>query len=103
MKTVQLTLSGEPVSFGPLLAATLRDHKEAIKAAFASELGRDEEIELTVKLATASARRVDPTMTEERMSTLIDTENASEAFSAAYYNSIPPADPGEKKADSPST
>lgn len=103
MKTVSLTLNGRVVVFGPLLASTIRDHKAALSRALASECTRIEELDLTVTLATASARRVDPDMTEALMADLVDNDNAPLVFQAAWTLTVPDPLPGESLAGSPSS
>lgn len=80
---------------GPLLAATMRDNKDQIKAAQLQQLEPIEMLELTTTLAHACAKRVDPTVTVEQIANIVDLENFGSVFAACFGASIPEAKPGE--------
>lgn len=98
MKTTTLALAGGQLVLGPLLAATIRDHKEAIGAARRGELDIDAYLELTCALAAACARRVDAAVTLDQVEQLVDTENAPRVFAACWGVSLPEPQPGEAQA-----
>lgn len=104
MKTICLPLSGGALVLGPLLAATLRDHKAAIAAAQRGELPPPDMLELTCVLATACAQRVVPTITLAEVEQLVDMENFGQVFAACWGVTVPEPVPGEAlQAVSPST
>ena len=104
MKTIRLTLTGGALVLGPLLAATLRDHKVAIGQAQRNELQPMDMLELTCALAQACAQRVDPAVTLDQVEHLIDMENFGQVFAACWGVSVPEVPPGEAmQAASPST
>lgn len=86
------------LALGPLLAATLREHKAAIVAAQRNELNPLEMVELTTALALAAARRVDPTVTLEQIEGVVDVDNAPAVFAACWGVALPEPAPGEAPA-----
>lgn len=105
MKTIRLQLSAGLLLLAPLLAATLRDNKEQIARARDGVIKDPLEfIELTVTLAHASARRLDPSITREQIEDLVDMDNVQHVFSGCFGVSIPESSPGEApEAGSPSS
>lgn len=104
MKTIRLALSGGALVLGPLLAATLRDHKAEIAAAQRNELAPPDMLELTCVLATACAQRVAPATTLAEVEQLVDMENFGQVFAACWGVTVPEPVPGEAlQAVSPST
>lgn len=104
MKTIRLALDAGPLVLGPLLAATLRDHKAAIGQAQRNELQPVEMLELTCALAHAAARRVDPAITLDAVENLVDMDNFGRVFSACWGVTLPEPAPGEAlQAGSPSS
>ncbi|MBQ0934651.1 hypothetical protein [Ideonella paludis] len=105
MKTIRLQLSAGLLLLAPLLAAALRDNKDQIARARDGLISDPVEfIELTVSLAHASAKRLDPSITRERIEELVDMENVQRVFSACFGVSIPESSPGEApEAGSPSS
>jgi hypothetical protein len=92
------------IRIGPLLAATMRDNKDEIKAAQLQQLEPMEMLELVTKLAHAGAKRVDPNFTEEQAANIVDLENFGEIFAACFGASIPEVKPGETRGTAnPST
>lgn len=92
------------LALGPLLAATLREHKADIVRAQKSELDPIELVELTTKLALAAARRVDPAMTPEQIEAVVDIDNAGVIYAACWGITVPESAPGEARAvESPSS
>lgn len=86
------------LALGPLLAATLRDHKTAIAAAQRNELDPMALVELTAQLALAAARRVDPNITMDQIENVVDVDNAPAIFAACWGVAIPEPAPGEAPA-----
>ena len=103
MKTRKLVLAGGELVIGPMLAATIRDHKEAIGLSRRGELEPPELLELTCVLAQACAARVDPSVTLADVERLIDLDNFSAVYLACWGLSAPEVPPGEAVAGSPST
>jgi hypothetical protein len=92
------------IKLGPLLAATMRDNKDQIKAAQLQQLEPIEMLELTTTLAHACAKRVDPGITEEQVANIVDLENFGAVFAACFGASIPETKPGETQGTpNPST
>jgi hypothetical protein len=92
------------LALGPLLAATLREHKAEIVKAQKRELNPMELAELTSVLALASARRVKPSITLDEIEQVVDVENAGEIFAACWGITVPESKPGEAPAvESPSS
>lgn len=89
MKKITLTLSAGILVLGPMLAATFRDNKEAIKESRSGLLPPPEMVELTCTLAHACAARVDPSITLDQIDQLIDLENFGDVFSACFGVSVP--------------
>lgn len=98
MKTVTLTLSAGTLVLGPLLAATIRDNRDAIGQSRLGEMEPPELIDLTCTLATACAQRVAPRMQRADVEALIDTENFMAVYSACWGVSLPESAPGEAVA-----
>jgi hypothetical protein len=104
MKTITLTLAAGQLVLGPLLAATIRDNKDAIKQAQAQTLAPFEMMDLTCTLAHACAKRVDPAITLDHVAELVDMENFGDVFAACWGVSVPETTPGETpQAANPST
>lgn len=104
MKTITLKLAAGQLVLGPLLAAVIRDNKDAIKQAQAQALMPMEMMDLTCTLAHACAKRVNPDITPENVADLVDMENFGDVFAACWGVSVPEAPPGETaQAASPST
>lgn len=104
MKTITLKLSAGALVLGPLLAATMRDHKAGIAQARQGTIEPQDMLELTCSLAVACARRVDPAVTLEQVENLVDMENFSTVFNACWGVSVPEVPPGEAtQAGSPSS
>ncbi|MFD2451797.1 hypothetical protein [Ideonella paludis] len=98
MKTIRLQLSAGLLLLAPLLAAALRDNKDQIARARDGLISDPVEfIELTVSLAHASAKRLDPSITRERIEELVDMENVQRVFSACFGVSIPESSPGKRR------
>jgi len=98
MKTTRLVLSAGVLVLGPLLAATIRDNKDDIGLARRNQLEPPEFLDLTVRLAFACARRVDPSLTLDAVEQLVDLENFGAVFAACWGVSTPEAAPGEAPA-----
>jgi len=98
LKTVTVPLDGGHLVLGPLLAATIRDNREAIGKARKNELAPDELLELTCKLAHACAKRANPLATLEQVEALVDLENFGRVFAACWGASLPEPAPGEAPA-----
>lgn len=98
MKTIILKLAAGQLVLGPLLAATIRDHKAAIVQAQRNELGPVEMMDLTATLATAAAQRVQPGLTLADIELLVDVENMGTVFSACWGITVPEPLPGEPTA-----
>ncbi len=96
MKTITL-FKGTPqqLVLGPLLAATIRDNKEAINLAETAQLPPSEMLPLVSRLAAACARRVDPAITDDQVDNIVDMSNFGEVFMAVFGASIPKPAPGE--------
>lgn len=95
MKTIRMPLSAGLLVLGPLLAATMRDHKTAIAAARRNELDPVDMLELTCTLAHACARRVDPAATLSSIEDVVDLENFGAVFGACWGVSMPEPLPGD--------
>ncbi len=89
MKTITLTLSAGTLVLGPLLAATIRDHKDAIKLAQQNALAAPEMLELVSTLALACGKRVNSALTLEAVEQLVDMENVGEVLAACWGVSVP--------------
>jgi hypothetical protein len=100
MKTVMSPIG---LLLGPLLAATVRDNKAAIKGAQSGQCDPVDFLELTCTLAHAAAARVSPTVSREHIEGLVDTENMAAVFAACWGVTVPEPLPGESQAGSPST
>lgn len=98
MRRISLALSAGPLVLGPMLAATIRDHRDAIRQARTGALEPVEMLDLTCQLAWACARRVDSAVTLEQIEGLVDMENAPEVFAACWGVSVPEPAPGETPA-----
>lgn len=88
-------LHSHGLALGPLLAATLRDHKADIKRAQANELDPIELLELTCTLALASGQRVAPGLTLAEVEAVVDLDNAAAIFAACWGITLPEPAPGE--------
>lgn len=97
MKTTTIKLEGGTLVLGPLLASTLRDFKDKIAAAGANQLAPIDMVDLTVTLATAAARRIDPRVTEDHVAGLVDLENFGRVFSACWGVTVPESPPGNRR------
>lgn len=103
MKTLEATIDGKVFKFGPLLAATVRDLGPLIRRASSGEMqDLGEQIDLAVKVATASMRRVDPQITEDDVANLVDMSNYTAFYGAAMGQLMPETPTGEWKAGSQS-
>lgn len=103
MRTLTVPLEGGKLVLGPLLAATIRDHREAIGQARQGQLEPMEMLELTCALAHSCAQRVQPAITLADVEQLVDMENFSQVFSACWGVTVPPgAGVGEAAAVQPS-
>lgn len=91
----KMVLLGGLLTLGPLLAATIRDNKEAIGQARQGQLEPPEMLELTCTLATAAAQRVDPSITRDQVENIVDMENFDRVFAACWGVSLPELAPGE--------
>lgn len=89
------TITTHGLVLGPLLAATLREHKAEIVRAEKNDLNPIELIELTVLLALAAGRRVDPTLTVEKVEAIVDADNAGVIYAACWGIAVPEPAPGE--------
>lgn len=104
MKKVSLTLAAGKLVLGPLLAAAIRDNKDAIRAAQEGTLHPLDMVDLTCSLALAAAQRVDPNMTLVEIENVVDIDNVGRVFAGCMGVSIPEPAPGEDlQAVSPST
>jgi hypothetical protein len=83
------------LALGPLLAATLREHKAAIVAAHKNELDPLQFVELTATLTLAAAQRVTPALTLADVEKIVDTDNAGVFFAACWGVTVPEPKPGE--------
>jgi hypothetical protein len=95
MKTITLKLAAGILVLGPLLAATIRDHKTAISAARQNQLEPPDMLELTCTLAQACAVRVNPGVTLADIENIVDLENFASVFSACWGVTLPEVEPGE--------
>ena len=98
VKTITLILSAGTLVLGPMLAATIRDHKEAIGQARQAALTPEQTLALTCILAQACAARVDPNTTLADIENLLDLENYGRVFGACWGITIPDAPEGEPAA-----
>lgn len=98
MKTITLKLAAGTLVLGPLLAATLRDHKQAIGQAQRNELQPVDMLELTCLLALAGARRVAPSLTLDQVEQIVDLENFGQVFAACWGVTVPELPPGGSTA-----
>lgn len=97
MKKTTVTLSGGQLVLGPLLAATLRENAEQIRAFNAGELDPMDMVALAVTLGTAAAQRVNPAITAEHVEQLVDLENFSRVVAGCWGVSVPEGDADAKK------
>lgn len=97
MKKTPLTIGSTTLQLGPLLAATLRDHKEQIALANTGKLEPLDMVDLAVVLGTAAAQRIDPKVTEEDLLKLVDLENFGRVLAACWGVSVPEGGPAAKK------
>ena len=95
MKTVTLALAAGPLVLGPMLAATIRNHKAAIGQARLGQLEPPEMLDLTCLLAQACAARVTPATTLADVEDLVDMDNFGAVFAACWGVSLPEPAPGE--------
>lgn len=99
MKTVTIDIDGVKRTFGPLLAATVRDHAEQIRRATQGEMTDvTEQIDMAAVLATASLRRVDPAITEQQVLGWVDMGNYTRYYAAAMGQTLPEEAPAEGEA-----
>lgn len=95
MRTTTLNLSAGVLVLGPLLAATIRNHKAAIGQARLGQLEPPEMLDLTCILAQACAARANPAITLDQVEQLVDMENFGAVFAACWGVSLPDAAPGD--------
>ena len=98
MRKTTLKLDLGTLVLGPLLASSIREHKDGIKAARLGLIAPEDMTELTVTLTHACAARVDPTVTRDYVESFIDADNQAAAFGACWGVSVPDAEPGETTA-----
>lgn len=104
MKTITLNLAAGTLVLGPMLAATIRDNKEAIAKARSQAIEAQDMLELTCTLAYACAKRAQPDITLDAIENLVDMENFQRVFSACWGVSVPEPAEGEGAVQaSPST
>ena len=95
MRTITLKLPAGTLVLGPLLAATIRDHKDQIAQARQGSLEPPDMLELTCSLAQACAVRVNSASTLADVENVVDLENFGQVFSACWGVSVPEAALGE--------
>lgn len=101
MHTVTLQLAAGQLVLGPLLAATLSQHKERLAAANRGEITDPFElIDLVCTVAHAAAQRVAPAISREAIESLIDLENLHQVYAAVWGTTLPGETP---PAASPAT
>lgn len=98
MKTVTVTVDGRALVLGPLLAATIRDNRELIKQSRLGTIAPEDMVDLTCTLVHAAATRVDPGVTFDEVTQLVDFENMGTLFQACWGVSAPEPAQGEAQA-----
>lgn len=103
MRQVLLPIGGKQVPAGPALAAFVRDNKAALRAAMEGTIDVLDMLDITCRLATACAQRVDASITLEQVEAQVDITDTAALFSACWGVTLPAPPPGESPAASPST